>query len=100
MIKIDGEQFDRLTVTAKREYPEADLTFHVHGWSTYSESSVLAGQQRKVWLNSFDTQEAALKAYPKAVASHLLLEPKVSLDHLPDEDTPVAGGMYPDDIDG
>jgi len=49
-------------------------------------------------LASFDSQEAAFKAYPQAKPSSEWLEPQVSLSHLPSEDDPVAGGMYPDDI--
>jgi hypothetical protein len=28
-----------------------------------------------------------------------MLQPQVSLNHLPGEDDPVPGGMYPDDYD-
>ncbi len=97
-IDIDGEHFERLTVQAKREHPESDPQFHVYGWNTYERSSVLAGQPRKVWLDAFDTMELALAKYPAAVASHPLLEPQISLGHLPGPDDPVPGGMYPDDI--
>lgn len=70
----------------------------VLGWGTYPESSVLAGQAMKVFLDNFPDEDAARKAYPQAGSfSSKWTEPEVSLAHLPDEDTPVAGGMYPDD---
>jgi hypothetical protein len=71
---------------------------NVYGWSTYPASSVLAGQPRKVWIEHYDTEEEARAAYPDAAGSHRLLEPRVSLDHLPGEDDPVPGGMWPDDL--
>jgi hypothetical protein len=69
----------------------------VYGWGTYPESSVLAGQSMKRFLDSFESKEEALKAYPQAEPSSDWLEPQVSLGHLPGEDDPVPGGMYPDD---
>lgn len=70
----------------------------VLGWGTYPQSSVLAGQPMKVWLDNFPTEEEARAAYPQAKEwSHPLLDPQVSLDHLPGPDDPVPGGMYPDD---
>ena len=97
MIDIDGEHFQRLTVEAKREYPESAPRFHVYGWGKYEPRSVLVGQPRKAWLNDFATPEEALAAYPQATLSHHLLEPKISLAHLPGPDDPVPGGSYPDD---
>ena len=70
----------------------------VYGWSTYPESSVLAGQPMKRFLDSFDSKEEAIKAYPQAEPSNALMEPQISLSHLPGENDPVPGGMYPDDI--
>jgi len=70
----------------------------VLGWGTYPDSSVLAGQAMKVWLDNFPTEEAARAAYPQAENfSSKWTEPQVSLSHLPGEDDPVPGGMYPDD---
>lgn len=61
----------------------------VLGWSTYPDSSVLAGQAMKVWLDNFPTEEAARKAYPQAENfSNKWTEPQVSLSHLPGEDDP------------
>ena len=71
----------------------------VLGFGTYPESSVLAGQTSKTFLDNFPDEAAAKAAYPQAegFTSHWT-EPQVSLTHLPGEDDPVAGGMYPDDI--
>lgn len=69
----------------------------VYGWGTYPRSSVLAGQPMKQFIDSFDTEEAARERYPNVTASNRLLDPVVSLAHLPGEDDPVPGGMYPDD---
>lgn len=72
----------------------------VLGWGTYPEHSVLAGQARKVWLDNFENVELAQQAYPQAQNfSNQYTEPQVSVNHLPDESTPRAGGMWPDDYE-
>jgi len=38
----------------------------VYGYGTYPRSSVLAGQTRRVFLDSFNSFEEAKAAYPKA----------------------------------
>lgn len=91
-IVIDGEAYDYLTA----EWRDGKVC--VHGWSEYPESSVLAGQPMKRWLDDFGSMEEALAKFPQASPSHPLLQPQVSLAHLPGEDDPVPGGMYPDDI--
>lgn len=40
--------------------------YAVYGHGRYEESSVLAGQYRRCFLDAFNTQEEALKAYPSA----------------------------------
>lgn len=84
--------FDYFTVR-----PDDRLNFIVHGFTTHP-TGVLAGQSCKVFLDSFDTREAALEIYPEANNGSNWTDPQVSLDHLPDENDPVPGGMYPDDI--
>ncbi len=74
--------------------------FIVHGFGTYESSSVLAGQSRKVFLDSFNTREAALEVYPEAENGNDFSDPQVSVSHLPGENDFVAGGAYPDDIEG
>ena len=63
----------------------------------YPQYSVLAGQVGTRYIASFDTEEEALAAYPQAAEGYV--PPPVSVAHLPGEDDPVAGGMYPDDYD-
>ena len=88
------DNFDRYTLR-HGHYGGVDVL----GWGTFPEHSVLAGQPRKVFLDNFPDADAARRAYPMAENfSHPLLDPTPSLSHLPGEDDPVPGGMYPDDI--
>lgn len=92
-------KYDRLTYEFKRDRDEMGVDpICVYGWSTYPDNSVLAGQPMKCFIDAFPDDAAALAAYPTAKPSNRLSEPRVNLRHLPDENTPVAGGMYPDDI--
>lgn len=61
-------------------------SFSVYELSTYPRSSVLAGQQRRVWLDEFDTIENALMAYPDAVVRCGSSYQAPSLNHLPDDE--------------
>lgn len=71
----------------------------VVGFYTAPEHSVLAGQTVKRFINSYDSEEAAKQAHPDAEGySSKWTDPQVSLRHLPGEEDPVPGGMYPDDI--
>lgn len=56
----------------------------VHGWGTYPKHSVLAGQDMKCFIDSFETPALAKAAYPMAIASHSLMQNQNSFDHLPD----------------
>ena len=86
------EKFDYYTLRWSK-YGGVDVL----GWSTY-RSGVLQGQPRKVFLDSFEDEEEARKAFPLATNfSSSWTEPQVSLNHLPCENDAVAGGMYPDD---
>ena len=72
----------------------------VLGWGVYPDYSVLAGQPRKVFLDRFEDEAAARAAYPMVTGfSSAWTEPQVCLSHLPGEDDPVPGGMFPDDLD-
>ena len=53
------------------EYPSAGKTYRnekygVYQYDTYPESSVLAGQERRSFLDDFDTLAEAQKNYPQA----------------------------------
>jgi len=61
----------------------------VHGYTvyeigTYGASSVLAGQDRKQYLESYRTLEEAQSAYPKAEEGYW--EPNNTFTHLPGSD--------------
>ena len=71
--------------------------YDVVGFYKAPRSSVLAGQTLTQFINTYDTYEEAVKAYPDAKGNGCA--PAPSVNHLPCEDDPVAGGMYPDDWD-
>lgn len=71
----------------------------VVGWGTYPRNSVLAGQPMKVFLDNFPNEDEARAAYPSAEGfTNRWTEPTNTFNHLPGENDPVPGGMYPDDI--
>jgi hypothetical protein len=51
----------------------------------YPRHSVLAGQPMIVFIDSFETLDAAQAAYPQATVSNDLLMPQNTFDHLPDD---------------
>lgn len=70
----------------------------VVGFFEAEESSVLAGQTLTRFIDNFPTEEEARRAHPDAEGfTSKWTAPGVSLNHLPGEDDPVPGGMYPDD---
>lgn len=68
------------------EYDAQYQCHTVYGWGHYEDNSVLAGQVKKQYLNSFDTPEDAFEAYPCIESFH---NHKISagntFDHLPDD---------------
>lgn len=72
----------------------------VIGWDTYPDSSVLAGQARKTFIDSYPDEAAARAAHPDCIESWYSKwsGPVNTFNHLPGENDPVPGGMYPDDI--
>lgn len=50
-------------------YRNSNDTWTVYEISRYPRSSVLAGQQRRVWMDDFTSLAEAQKAYPKAEVS-------------------------------
>jgi hypothetical protein len=86
-------KYDDLVIEDKVSYGRR--IFVVYGFGVYPRYSVLAGQVSKTWLESYDTLAEAQAAYPKARVGYR--SAGNTFNHLPDENDPVAGGMYPDD---
>lgn len=68
-------------------YQNDDDTFTVYEIGTYPRSSVLAGQQRRQWLDQFKSLEEAQAVYPDARVSGSTYRPPC-LHHLPDGPDP------------
>jgi hypothetical protein len=71
------------------EYPSQGATYSrdaygVYEYSTYPRSSVLAGQERRCFLDRFDTLEEARAKYPKATFRDSSGYRPPYLGHLPD----------------
>lgn len=87
------------------EYPACGESYErreygVYEYDEYPRSSVLAGMPRRVYLGSYPTEAEARAAHPNAEKGvHNCGWREVNLDHLPGEDDPVPGGMYPDDYE-
>lgn len=89
-------EFERYTLEYKDDHGGGDY-WVLYGWGTYSETSVLAGQPRKVFIRSYDTLKEAVEKNPGVPLSNKWLDLQVSLNHLPSESDFVPGGAYPDD---
>jgi hypothetical protein len=74
-----GEKYDYMHILQDGEYE-----FTVKGYGTYERSSVLAGQVKICFVDSFDTLEEAQAEYPEADLSSGMMEPQNTFDHLPD----------------
>lgn len=62
------------------------------------KGGVLDGQTLKRFINNFPSEADARAAHPDVTGfTSDLTGPVVSLNHLPCEDDPMPGGMYPDD---
>ncbi len=79
MVTIDGQKFEYLDIIEKAD------GFKVYGYDTYKKGSVLAGQTRINFLDSFYTLEEAKEVYPQAGLSHSLLQPQNTYDHLSED---------------
>ena len=73
--------------------------FSVYRWDAYPEHSVLAGQNRKTFLGSYQTEAEARADYPNAEEGTYTRDAGNSVGHLPGPNDPVPGGMYPDDYE-
>jgi hypothetical protein len=58
--------------------------FTIYEYDVYPRGSVLAGQQRRKWLDEFNTLAEAKAAYPDAVESGCGYQ-EPSLSHLPND---------------
>jgi hypothetical protein len=58
----------------------------VYGWGVYERSSVLAGQQRKSYLDGYATAAEALVAYPGADVHAGRVDAYNTVSHLPDRE--------------
>ena len=56
----------------------------VYAWGKYESSSVLAGQNKKTYIEEFDSAELALKAFPNALALEGIADAGNTFGHLPD----------------
>ena len=72
------------------EYPSRGATYNhpdeygIYEYSIYPADSVLAGQTRRVWLDSYTTLEEAQEQYPDAEVTTSCYQPPY-LGHLPDD---------------
>lgn len=73
--------------------------FDIHGFKPYPRHSVLAGQMAKCFVTRVETREEAEARFPGIQGGSAWTDPQVNLSHLPGEDDPVPGGMYPDDTE-
>jgi hypothetical protein len=69
----------------------------IYEWSIYPRGSVLEGQNCKRFVEYIATVDEANRKYPGIDVG--FRDPHNYYNHLPGEDDPVPGGMYPDDID-
>ena len=56
----------------------------VYGWGIYPQSSVLAGQQSKTFLDQFSSVGHALGEYPQAEVMEYPVDAGNTFNHLPD----------------
>lgn len=80
-----------MKTVAKIEYPSMGATyrretFGVYAYDRYPRSSVLAGQTRRVFLDSFETEAEARAAYPDAEVEYASGYAPPDLSHLPEDD--------------
>ena len=71
--------------------------FTVYEWGIYPDHSVLAGQDKKQFIDNFDTLEEAEKEYPEAVTGYRSANNYV--DHLPDPEDPSSWRMTDGEFD-
>ena len=72
----------------------SDLVYGVYEYSEYPRSSVLAGQPRRVFLDSYPTLAEAQEAYPAADVVALSGYAPPALSYLPGPDDPDPQGDW------
>tara|TARA_R110002012_G_scaffold306596_1_gene511411 strand:- start:231 stop:521 length:291 start_codon:yes stop_codon:yes gene_type:complete len=78
-------KYDFYTIEpANRSYAHDQNAVVVYGWGVYPQSSVLAGQQCKKYIDEFASLESALKEYPEADITDHSLSAGNTFNHLPD----------------
>lgn len=77
-------------INQKRELPHPQA-FALYKLDEFPESSVMAGQPRKTFLDFYPTVEDAQEEYPSASLSHPAAEPQPSYNHLPPDPDPPVG---------
>jgi len=85
-----SNNYDYFTMTQDEVYD----SWNVYGWSTYEPNSVLAGQPKKVFLESYETPEEAERNYPGVKPSNKWTEPEVSVGPAPANYYSSDGGFY------
>jgi len=65
--------------------PDGYGEFTVYGWGFYERGSLLAGQQRKSFMDGYATVAEALSAYPDADVQEGVVSANNSFGHLPGE---------------
>lgn len=73
--------------------------YAVYEWGVYERNSVLAGQVKKQYRDGGDDLDALKAKYPGAEILEYRRSANNYFNHLPGEEDPVPGGMYPDDYD-
>ena len=71
---------EELTIEQSRN--GCGLGWNVYTWGTYPDSSVLAGQTKTQFVDSFNTLEEAQEKYPEAEVGYR--DAHNYFDHLPD----------------
>ena len=77
-------KYDYHTISLDQDYDASETFVAVYGWGTYGQGSVLEGQPKKVFIESFDSVVEAQRAYPDSEFSGPFTEPQNTFDHLPE----------------
>ena len=73
-----------ITIEEKTDFPGGPSHFSVYEFGIYPRSSVLSGQTRKSFLDSFESLETAKAGYP--MADFAFIEANNTFGHLPGSD--------------